>query len=348
MNKLITIALLLTATLNAQKTLVSDITEVDLSKSEQSGYVQWDFTNNTTGYAWTWGAPGMLVYGEEPEVCMDIEAEIKNIYNVWDAGISIGVNESSANSELKFNGINNYYLAIEDNTVGLFQGTNNTQEGFMAEELVSILVEVDQTEWYKLRLRIEGDTIYGYVNDILYINHRVNDIQKNGKFAIISSNGENTYKNIKARYHKDPYYISSDTIVEFVSDINHPEWNNLPVIRLDNTESVVEADGIDHFISHYIQYKESEIAEENCNCVCPESTTLSIYPNPVSDYVNVSIQQPEGTLKVYSMHGASVRSYDLTYGINRIDMSRYPIGHYLFKVEYEGRKALIEKIIVTH
>lgn len=348
MNKLITIALLLTATLNAQKTLVSDITEVDLSKSEQSGYVQWDFTNNTTGYAWTWGAPGMLVYGEEPEVCMDIEAEIKNIYNVWDAGISIGVNESSANSELKFNGINNYYLAIEDNAVGLFQGTNNTQEGFMADELVSIPVEVDQTEWYKLRLRIEGDTIYGYVNDILYINHRVNDIQKNGKFAIISSNGENTYKNIKARYHKDPYYISSDTIVEFVSDINHPEWNNLPVIRLDNTENVVEADGIDHFISHYIQYKESEIAEENCNCVCPESTTLSIYPNPVSDYVNVSIQQLEGTLKVYSMHGASVRSYDLTYGINRIDMSRYPIGHYLFKVEYEGRKALIEKIIVTH
>ena len=348
MNKLITIALLLTATLNAQKTLVSDITEVDLSKSEQSGYVQWDFTNNTTGYAWTWGAPGMLVYGEEPEVCMDIEAEIKNIYNVWDAGISIGVNESSANSELKFNGINNYYLAIEDNAVGLFQGTNNTQEGFMADELVSIQVEVDQTEWYKLRLRIEGDTIYGYVNDILYINHRVNDIQKNGKFAIISSNGENTYKNIKARYHKDPYYISSDTIVEFVSDINHPEWNNLPVIRLDNTENVVEADGIDHFISHYIQYKESEIAEENCNCVCPESTTLSIYPNPVSDYVNVSIQQLEGTLKVYSMHGASVRSYDLTYGINRIDMSRYPIGHYLFKVEYEGRKALIEKIIVTH
>ena len=348
MNKLITIALLLTATLNAQKTLVSDITEVDLSKSEQSGYVQWDFTNNTTGYAWTWGAPGMLVYGEEPEVCMDIEAEIKNIYNVWDAGISIGVNESSANSELKFNGINNYYLAIEDNAVGLFQGTNNTQEGFMADELVSIPVEVDQTEWYKLRLRIEGDTIYGYVNDILYINHRVNDIQKNGKFAIISSNGENTYKNIKARYHKDHYYISSDTIVEFVSDINHPEWNNLPVIRLDNTENVVEADGIDHFISHYIQYKESEIAEENCNCVCPESTTLSIYPNPVSDYVNVSIQQLEGTLKVYSMYGASVRSYDLTYGINRIDMSRYPIGHYLFKVEYEGRKALIEKIIVTH
>ena len=48
------------------------------------------------------------------------------------------------------------------------------------------------------------------------------------------------------------------------------------------------------------------------------------------------------------MHGASVRSYDLTYGINRIDMTRYPIGHYLFKVEYEGRKALIEKIIVTH
>ena len=348
MNKLITIALLLTATLNAQKTLVSDITEVDLSKSEQSGYVQWDFTNNTTGYAWTWGAPGMLVYGEEPEVCMDIEAEIKNIYNVWDAGISIGVNESSANSELKFNGINNYYLAIEANTVGLFQGTNNTQEGFMADELVSKPVEVDQTEWYKLRLRIEGDTIYGYVNDILYINHRVNDIQKNGKFAIISSNGENTYKNIKARYHKDPYYISSDTIVEFVSDINHPEWNNLPVTRLDNTESVVEADGIDHFISHYIQYKESEIAEENCDCVCPESTTLSIYPNPVSDYVNVSIQQLEGTLKVYSMHGASVRSYDLTYGINRIDMSRYPIGHYLFKVEYEGRKALIEKIIVNH
>lgn len=346
--KFIIIAFFVAATCNAQKTLVSDITDVDLSNTEQSGYVNWDFTNNTTGYAWTWGAPGMLVYGDAPEMCLDIEAEIKNVSHVWGAGISIGVDESSTDSELKYNGINNYYLSVEDDVVGLFRGTNNTQEDFMADTLAYVGVTINQTEWYKLRLKIEADTIYGYVNDVLYINHKVDSIQKNGKFAIVSSNSENTYKNIKARYHKDPYYISSDTIVEFVSDINHPEWNNLPVIRLDNTENVVEADGIDHFISHYIQYKESEIAEENCNCVCPESTTLSIYPNPVSDYVNVSIQQLEGTLKVYSMHGASVRSYDLTYGINRIDMSRYPIGHYLFKVEYEGRKALIEKIIVTH
>lgn len=354
-NKFIAIALLVVATLNAQKTIVSDITEVDLSKREQSGYVNWDFTNNTTGYAWTWGAPGMLVYGEEPELCMDIEAEIKNLQNTWGAGISIGVNESSTTPEFKFNGINNYYLAVENNAVGLFQGTNHTGEDFMADTLAIANVNIDQTQWHKLRLKIEADTIYGYVNDVLYINHRVEDIQKNGKFAIVSSNGENTYKNIKARYHKDPYYISSDTIVEFVGDVNHPEWNNLPVTRLDNTETVVEADGIDHFISHYIQYKESEVidpnpdTDEDCNCICPlKVTTLSIYPNPVSEYINVSIQQPEGKLKVYSMHGATVKLYDLKYGINRIDMTRYPIGHYLFKVEYEGRKALIEKIIVTH
>jgi len=355
MNKLITIALLVATTLNAQKTLVSDITEVDLGKSEQSGYVDWSIsTKSTTGNAWTWGAPGMLVYGGKPKMCMDIEAEIKNLQNVWDAGLSIGVNESSSNSDLQYNGANNYYLSVKNNVVGLFQGTNNTEEGYVADTLATSPVEINQREWHKLRLKIEADTIFGYVNDVLYINHRMEDIQKNGKFAIVSSNGENTYKNIKARYHKDPYYISSDTIIEFVSDVNHPEWNNLPVTRLDDVETVVEADGLDHFISHYIQYKESEVidpnpdTDEDCNCICPEVTTLSIYPNPVSEYVNVSIQQPEGKLKIYSMHGATIRSYDLKYGINRIDMSRYPIGHYLFKVEYEGRKALIEKIIVTH
>jgi len=355
MNKLITIALLVATTLNAQKTLVSDITEVDLGKSEQSGYVDWSIsTKSTTGNAWTWGAPGMLVYGGKPKMCMDIEAEIKNLQNVWDAGLSIGVNESSSNSDLQYNGANNYYLSVKNNVVGLFQGTNNTEEGYVADTLATSPVEINQREWHKLRLKIEADTIFGYVNDVLYINHRMEDIQKNGKFAIVSSNGENTYKNIKARYHKDPYYISSDTIIEFVSDVNHPEWNNLPVTRLDDVEAVVEADGLDHFISHYIQYKESEVidpnpdTDEDCNCICPEVTTLSIYPNPVSEYVNVSIQQPEGKLKIYSMHGATIRSYDLKYGINRIDMSRYPIGHYLFKVEYEGRKALIEKIIVTH
>lgn len=359
--KLITIALLLlVTTYNAQKTLVSDITEVDLSKTEQSGYVNWDFTDNTSGYAWTWGAPGMLVYGEEPELCMDIEAEIKNLEHVWAAGISIGVNESSTTPEFKFNGINNYYLAVEDNKVILSQGTNYTGEDFVADTLATASVDVDQTQWHKLRLKIETDTIYGYVNDVLYINHRVEDIQKNGKFAIVSSNGINTYKNIKARYHKDPYYISSDTIVEYVSDINHPEYNNLPIIILDNVETVVESDGLNHFISHYIHYMKAgedtdgdedndvDVDEDECNCICPTATTLSIYPNPVSEYINVSIQQPSGKLKVYSMHGADVKSYDLKYGINRIDITRYPIGHYLFKVEYEGRKALIEKIIVNH
>jgi len=350
-NIFIIIALSVVSTLHAQKTLVSDITEVDLSKREQSGYVNWNFTNNTTGFAWTWGAPGMLVYGDNPEVCIDMEAEIKNIDHMHSAGIAIGVRESSDDTELKFNGINNYYLSVHDNVVGLFQGTNNTEEDFMADELARSNVNVDQTEWHKLRVKIEADTIYGYVNDILHISYKVEDIQKNGKFAIVSSNGENTYKNIKARYHKDPYYISSDTIVEFVSDVNHPEWNNLPVVRLDNTETIVEADGIDHFISHYIQYKKSDNIpddSDDCNCICPTVTTLSIYPNPVSEYINVSIQQPEGNLKVYSIHGSPVRSYNLKYGVNKIDMTGYPVGHYVFKVEYEGRKALVEKIIVIH
>lgn len=350
---LITILILVGGGLHAQKTFQSQIVEVDLSTSEESGWVNWEQETPEilSGFAWTWGAPGMKVWGEEDQLGLDIEARIKNVDHVWAAGLAIGVQESSQDPQLRYNGINNYYLQVYENKILLSQGVNRTGDGFEAEIIASAPAPLDQTKWYKLKLELDENTINGYLNDSLYISHTPDVIQKWGKMAIVSSNSINHYKDIKARYHEDPYWTSNDTIVEYVSDPNHIEWDNLPVVRLDRTETEVASDGVDHYINYYIDYRKDSSVEESdeiCECVCPTNPTLNIYPNPVSDWVNVSIQQEQGLLRVFNMARTYVGVYELKRGVNQIEVSRFAAGHYVFKIEYEGRTALTKKIIISH
>ena len=104
-------------------------------------------------------------------------------------------------------------------------------------------------------------------------------------------------------------------------------------------------------MNYYIEYRkgaEVEDSDQICECECPTKPTLNIYPNPVSDWVNVSIQQEQGLLRVFNMARTYVGVYELTRGVNQIEVSRFAAGHYVFKIEYEGRTALTKKIIISH
>ena len=350
---LITILILVGGGLHAQRTFQSQIVELDLTTSEESGLVEWsqEGPEILQGFAWTWGVPGMKVWGEEDQLGLDIEAHIKNVEHEWAAGLAIGIQPSSQDTQSPYNGINSYYLQVYEDRILLSQGINHTGEGFEAAIIDSAQAPLDQTDWYILRLELDENTIKGYLNDSLYISHTPDTIQKWGKMAIVSSNSKNHYANIRARYHKDPRWVSNDTIVEFVSDPNHIEWDNLPVVRLDRTETEVASDGVDHYMNYYIEYRkdaEVEDSDQICECECPTNPTLNIYPNPVSDWINVSIQQEQGLLRVFNMARSYVGVYELKRGVNKIEVSRFAADHYIFKIEYEGRTALTKKIIISH
>lgn len=345
--KIILITLLVSVTLNAQKQFVSTIKNVDLEFTEYSGHAAWQFNNNTIGDAWSYGTPGMLVYGANSELCSAIEADIRNIDSgpESNAGISISVNESNESTDNAYNGSENYSLTLSGNTVKLHAGTNHTLVDYIAPEVASNTVQgIDEKSWYNLKLKFQDNTILGYVNDSLYISYSADSIKKIGKFAIIGANGKNEYKNIIAKYHDYPHYTSSDTIVEYISDSNFAMYDQLPFTSLDHTETIVEDDGLDHIISHYITYNKSEVYGSTSAIEVPK---IKIYPNPTSEYININTINNNTRLITHDMIGRTLGSYRLKLGVNRIDLTRYPVGVYMFRLIYDRRVILNKKIIVS-
>jgi len=344
---IILFTLLVSFTLNAQKQFVSTIKNVDLESPEYSGHAAWQFNNNTIGEAWSYGTPGMLVYGANLEICSVIEADIRNLDAGPEssAGISISVNASNESTDNTYNGSENYSLTLSGNTVKLYAGTNHTLLNYIAPEVASNTVQgIDEKIWYNLKLKLQDNTILGYVNDSLYISYSADSIKKIGKFAIIGANGMNEYRNIIAKYHEDPHYISSDTIVEYISDSNFAMYDQLPFTSLDHTETIVADDGLDHIISHYITYDKSEVSNFIEILEVPK---IKIYPNPTSEYININIINSNTRLIVYNMIGYTKGSYRLNIGINRIDLTGYEIGTYIFKLIQDTGEILNKKIIVS-
>jgi len=69
---------------------------------------------------------------------------------------------------------------------------------------------------------------------------------------------------------------------------------------------------------------------------------LNIFPNPTTQMVTVQITNyvdfTEGTLKLYSLNGQSLRQYSITSSEIRIDLSDYAKGVYILKLQVNQQK----------
>ncbi len=71
---------------------------------------------------------------------------------------------------------------------------------------------------------------------------------------------------------------------------------------------------------------------------------FSIYPNPVSDYVNVKLLK-DAKVSIFNINGKLVKSHESFIGENRIDVSNLSAGVYLMELSSEG-KSMTNKIIL--
>ena len=71
---------------------------------------------------------------------------------------------------------------------------------------------------------------------------------------------------------------------------------------------------------------------------------FSIYPNPVSDFINVKLLK-EAKVSIFNINGKLVKSHESFIGENRIDVSNLSAGVYLMELSSEG-KSMTRKIIL--
>jgi len=174
-----------------------------------SGTGQWNYSpgNDIIGnYSWSYGTPGMFIYGDSTQRYGSIEASVRLTWGGYNlAGIAMGVQRSNQGPH-PFNGPNGgYFLALNGGSnLVLLQGNNNLYwMGYEAVVLASAGAPgIDLTAFQKLKLEvIPGGIIHGYLNDELLIAYQIpSGIPQEGRFALITANAAYEYSGLTSAY----------------------------------------------------------------------------------------------------------------------------------------------------
>lgn len=147
-------------------------------------------------YSWTYGLPGMLVYGDSTQMFGAIEASVKQTGEgpMAYAGVAMAVKRNSKASDHPFNGTGCYLLSISNGHVSL----NNVETP--GEVIGANVPGLSVTEWNKVKLEISPNAhVLGYVNDVLYIDYAIpNGVVPKGRFALVTANSWNQYKSVSS------------------------------------------------------------------------------------------------------------------------------------------------------
>ncbi|PNQ73063.1 hypothetical protein C1T31_08700 [Hanstruepera neustonica] len=128
-----------------------------------------------------------------------------------------------------------------------------------------------------------------------------------------------------------------------ISDFNANNNPALTCVYVDNTNANYLANWDIDSSANFVQ------DEAECNALSTQDVKLNdmvfeMYPNPVIDYMNITVTDTKSTLRLYTLKGQSVFQSKLSLGTNSIDLSNYSTGFYLVEITTSNQK-VIKKII---
>ena len=176
-----------------------------------SGDAQWTYIAGSPTidvYSWSYGKPGVLVFGDSTQQYGSVSAVIHRYGGVSagvSAGVAMGVKRNTFGDNSPFNGPGCLYLQFNEGSLQLMTGIGNTPSGYFPgwTGVASATIPAGIMEGYNtLRLEITPDRqAYGYLNDELLITYTVPaDYDLTGRFGLVAANRGFGYSEIQASY----------------------------------------------------------------------------------------------------------------------------------------------------
>ena len=150
----------------------------------------------------------------------------------------------------------------------------------------------------------------------------------NNNKGVIDPSGTNNLPDLSYAYLQKPNYIFSNQWAG-IGTPNSMGVNDIPAMDRFNS-SIIPNASCEEIIS---SIEETELSE------------IEIYPNPISDKVNIRSKKTITSVVVYNMLGKVVYSYDFDESFITIDFSNYIEGIYVLYVFSENQKAVTHKLI---
>ncbi|WP_417856431.1 T9SS type A sorting domain-containing protein [Xanthomarina gelatinilytica] len=150
--------------------------------------------------------------------------------------------------------------------------------------------------------------------------------------------------------HEFETRIKNDNVLEFIfEDINLPfdDANNdgYVLFKIKTLPSLVLGDEFSNDAEIYFDYNAPIITNDELTTVAENlsieaselQTVVSIYPNPVSDYLNVKSKESLKQIAIYDIQGRQIKTIALTGNTTttKVDMSSLSKGVYFVKIKTE-------------
>ncbi|WP_223034444.1 T9SS type A sorting domain-containing protein [Hanstruepera marina] len=129
-----------------------------------------------------------------------------------------------------------------------------------------------------------------------------------------------------------------------ISDFNATNNPNMTCLFVDDIDAVYLNDWNIDAATTFVE------TPQECNALnvkddIKADIAFEMYPNPVTDILNISITNTASHFEIYNINGQSVISKSLNKGLNQIDLSTISSGLYMLKVYYENQ-SLMKKLII--
>ncbi len=232
-------------------------------------------------------------------------------------------------------------LTFDNNNISSINLTNNINLGYLGCSN-NILSELDisaNTNLTRLLCNNNNLTEIDLSNAsdlfLLYtMNNQIVSIDLSGNSALRYFRAENnSLTKIDIRNGEN------DTISEFVT-IQNP---NLTCVFVDDSNA--------SFLAGWELDDASTFVEENSDC---ETLSISedfisdfiVYPNPANGQVNINLNAPNASFKLYTIKGQILFEKELAQGINSVNISDFSSGLYVVAIQSEG-SVTTKKLVIN-
>ncbi|WP_028981761.1 CARDB domain-containing protein [Sporocytophaga myxococcoides] len=217
-----------------------------------------------------------------------------------------------------------------------------TRELFVKSASVSSKATVEQTVYFKATISNSGNSDIGYFNLGYYLSNDETLSSEDLFIGTASIPGMLSKSSIPVSGEfKVPYYISEGSYkLLFVAD-------NYNYVRETNEANNTLAKALQVTNPYGAQNNQDTISEP---AFAAPVVAISVVPNPVGDFINVTVQTTEAstlaTYELYDSFGNKFKdgSQNITNGKFSIPASDVKLGVYLLKVAYESKVETIRII----
>jgi hypothetical protein len=109
--------------------------------------------------------------------------------------------------------------------------------------------------------------------------------------------------------------------------------------QTENLEFTVPETGVYYFgfhaysaLNQFYLYIDDIVIDSELSTTNPENTSLTVYPNPVNDYVTIAFDRLITKVTVHNILGQDVMIREVNENETRLDMSALAAGTYMIKV----------------